>query len=94
MSYLFTVQLSRGGQNAVRTAGGDELSPPPTGGGGQYTMVVEPEMLGVRLGASLAGPAVPAIEVSAGQQLDLSSLTDLGEGEASAPRVHVFLADD
>jgi hypothetical protein len=94
MSYLFTVQLSGGGQHAVRTGGGDELPPPTTGGGGQYTMIVEPEMLGTRLDVDAGVTEAAAVVIGAGQQLDLTSLVDLGGGVDPPARVHVFLEDD
>jgi hypothetical protein len=56
--------------------------------------VVEPELLGTALAASLAATDVPSIVIGAGQQFDLSSLADLGDGPAPPSRVRVFLESD
>jgi hypothetical protein len=93
MSYLFTVQL-RGGQRPSRTGAGDELSPPTIGGGGQYTMVVQPELLGSTPRAVAGSVSIPSVVIRTGQQLDLAALTGLGEGDTPPPQVHVFLEDD
>jgi hypothetical protein len=94
VSYLFTVQLRGGGPKADRVGLGDDLPPPTIGGGGQYTMVVQPELLGKTPHALTGGIAVPSVVIRTGQQLDLSVLTGLGEGDVPPTQVHVFLEDD
>ena len=57
-------------------------------------MVVEPELVGTHRNEDLALDEVASVVIRAGQQLDLSALTGLGEGDAPPAQVHVFLEDD
>jgi hypothetical protein len=94
MSYLFTAKLRGGSPQPDRIGLGDGLSPPTIGGGGQYTMVVQPELLGSTPGAVAGSVSIPTVVIRTGQQFDLAALTGLGEGDAPPPQVLVFLEDD